>query len=110
MPAEPWEVPVPIEEHDLVTTNSKIDHDFWTVSEDQITRHHVIPRISMFFPEEAWSCPFDPTNIGKQRRMQGVFSSGQTFLKAEDWRANVESHQPMPEPWTGTTTFNLNNL
>ena len=102
----PWEVPVPVEVNDdLIATHR--NHDYWEVSGDQLIRHHVNPRINMFFPEEAWSCPVDPQQIGDMRSSRGDFLSGQTFQKEERWRVNVESHQPMPEPWTGTTTFNL---
>ena len=47
----PWEVPIPVEVNDdLVATHRS--HDYWEVSGDQLIRHHVTPRINMFFQKK----------------------------------------------------------
>jgi transposase InsO family protein len=102
-----WEIPVPEGTDDeLVVENPT--QDFWEIQGGDLIRHHIRPRIRMFFPEEAWNCPVDPMCLGDTRCTTGVFASGSTFSKEETWRCNLESHQVLPEPWTGMTKFPIN--
>jgi len=41
------------------------------------------------------------------RITEGTFASGGCFCRDESWQDNVQAHSVQPEPWTGTTKFQL---
>ena len=72
-----------------------------------LVRHHVIPRLRMFFPHDAWECPIAIDQLQDERTTHGAFVSGSDFSRTEPWRANVAAHLSQPEPWKGTTCFQI---
>ena len=103
----PVEVPVPNENEDEDCLFNQNDHDYWEFRDQCIIRHHRVPRIHMFFPNDIWEVPFEVAELDDNRHTKGQFLSGSTFERKETWRNDVAAHQPTPEPWTGTTTFFL---
>ena len=67
----------------------------------------MIPRLRVFFPEDAMDCPVDLKDISSTRTTCGICASGSAFQHQETWKENVVRHQPLPEPWTGQTVFDL---
>jgi len=100
------ETPVPADtEEELVALGVREDH--WEVSGNQLIRHHRQPRLNMFFPHEAVTCPVPFHALGNMRTILGRHVSGSLFERKEAWRNSPQSHLPQPEPWTGTTHFEI---
>ena len=98
--------PVPEEtDDDLIAVDQTRDH--WEVQGDTLIRHHVIPRLRMFFPTDAWKCPVDHSCLTGQRETIGTFVSGGEFQRMDAWNTEVQAHRAQPEPWTGTTKFQI---
>lgn len=97
------ETPIPEDADDLITTTK--DKDYWEIKGNTLVRHHVIPRLKMFFPSDAWSCPIAPKYIQEQRITQGTYVSGGCFQRDEQWTESVQAHLAQPEPWTGMSSF-----
>jgi hypothetical protein len=72
-----------------------------------LTRHHVVPRIKPFFPYDAWQCPVKLEDLESVRVTTGTFVSGGLLTREDTWTDNIQSHVPMPEPWTGKTQFTI---
>ena len=98
--------PIPVETDDELVTHDTT-HDYWEIQGMKLIRHHVQPRLEMFFPFDAWTCPAEISEINPERFTQGTFASGSNFQRHETWSNNVQSHMPQPEPWTGQTVFTL---
>ena len=62
--------PVPDDDDDELVTE-EINHDYWEVCEDQLIRHHVQPRLQLFFPFDTWSCPINLEEIAPNRMTVG---------------------------------------
>ena len=103
-----WNVPVPDAADDELTT-THVTHDFWEIQSGKLIRHHVVPRLRTFFPSDATQCPVSIKDIGQVRTTCGTYASGSAFQRQEVWQENVSSHQPLPEPWTGCTSFELSD-
>ena len=100
------DTPVPVDtDDDLVTTNT--NHDFWEIKGREVIRHHVVPRLKMFFPHDAWNCPVAMTDLQDQRLTCGTYISGGEFQRTEKWSENARAHLSQPEPWVGTTSFQI---
>ena len=100
------ETPVPVEtDDDLVAITH--NRDYWEIKGSTLVRHHVIPRLRMFFPHDAWECPIAIDQLQDERITHGAFVSGSDFSRTEPWRANVAAHLSQPEPWKGTTCFQI---
>ena len=96
--------PIPDDsDQDLVAVTPQ--HDFWEIQEGWLIRHHVTPRLRMFFPSDAWKCPVPLDVIQNQRHTEGSYITGGQFQKVEEWTKNVSAHLSQPEPWTGKTKF-----
>ena len=106
-PVDPAVVtPVP-EDTDEELITAEATRDFWELKEQCLIRHHVVPRIRMFFPTESWKCPVDVSHIANSRITTGVFMSGGQFERNEEWKDNVQAHSVQPEAWTGISKFQL---
>jgi hypothetical protein len=103
-PAVVTPVPEDIDD-DLVAVDQNRDH--WEIQGDTLIRHHVIPRLRMFFPTDAWECPVDHSCLAGQRETNGTFISGGEFQRMDAWSTEVQAHRAQPEPWTGTTKFQI---
>ena len=98
--------PIPVEsDDDLVAISSQ--RDYWEVQDKWLIRHHVVPRLHMFFPTDAWKCPLPLDAIHGLRHTEGTYVSGGPFQRVEEWRENVSAHLSQPEPWTGVTKFKV---
>lgn len=96
--------PIPDDsDQDLVAVTPQ--HDFREIQEGWLIRHHVTPRLRMFFPSDAWKCPVPLDVIQNQRHTEGSYITGGQFQKVEEWTENVSAHLSQPEPWTGKTKF-----
>ena len=84
-----WNIPVP-DAHDDELVIMKEKSDFWEIHKDQLIRHHVIPRISVFFPDDDNGCPVPVPELGDMRITSGTYASGSSFERQEQWRDNVE--------------------
>ena len=104
----PVETPIP-EDGDDELHASHQEHDYWEICGDKLLRHHVQPRLHMFFPTEPWDCPVPCELLGPDRRTKGIYLSGYQFQKLEQWRENPEAHMIAPEPWKGYTQFAIQN-
>ena len=100
------ETPVPADtEDELVAWKS--NEDSWEIVGHEVIRHHRQPRVNVFFPYDADSCPVPISALGESRIIKGRHVSGSSFQRDEKWQNNPRSHIPQPEPWTGTTHFQI---
>ena len=106
---EPHEVPVPTDEEDedLIAVNA--DQDYWEIKDKYLIRHHVIPRLKLFFPTDCSDIPVGFDELLDTRTTTGRYRNSSTFHEVEAWRQNPSAHRMMPEIWTGKTTFQLLN-
>lgn len=98
--------PVPDDTDDDLLAHAQ-SHDYWQVQGNNLIRHHVVPRIKPFFPYDAWQCPVKVDDLESGRITSGTFVSGGNLSLEDTWTDNVQSHVPMPEPWTGQTQFTI---
>ena len=98
--------PAASEEDDLILDEKMPDQ--WEIRGNQLIRHHVNQRLRVFFPHDTFECPVPFEVFLEERETTGRYISGGEFQRRENWRNNVHSHLPQPEPWTGKTTFFIN--
>ena len=86
----------------------KSQADCWEARADGrrgIIRQHRKPRLSLFTPMKVAGGPRNATTVGSVRVTVGEYADKRKFFKMDRWKTEVEPHQRMEQPWTGTTFF-----
>ena len=103
---EAFQVPVPDDDDGLMADT--FAHDHWQVTGNLLIRHHRVPRMRTFNPNEDPSCPIPMKCILPSRITQGKYRSGEPVELQETWQDNVTSHRCLADAWTGRTIFQIN--
>ena len=79
--------------------------DSWEIDGDQVIRHHVIPRSSMFSPVRT-RCPVPITELSTARVTVMTTPDGRTEEQyTPNWKNALEAHRETTVEWTGKTIF-----
>ena len=92
------------------TTNLDVDH--WEFNTTTWIRHHVVPRRTLFAPDELADDPQGPTSRDFQdtRTTLAKLEDGTTESIEDNWRNPLQKSKQLfidGQLWTGTTTFML---
>lgn len=79
--------------------------DSWQVEGDQVIRHHVVPRSSMFSPARA-RCPIPVAELSSARLTVMVRPDGTVEEQyTPNWKNGLEAHRDTVDTWTGRSVF-----
>lgn len=79
--------------------------DTWTVTAEEVVRHHVNPRTSLFSPART-GCPVPISQLSMARMTVMTDKDGRTEEQfTPNWKNSLESHRKTDKPWTGKTGF-----
>lgn len=92
------------------------ERDYWSMTNDTLTRVHRTPGTELFVPEEfdpnetdhlhATSCPF-PTEYLDVWRLTKTDIHEIADSEVLDFRFGEQRSRELPDSWTGTTTFDI---
>ena len=74
-------------------------------NEEVVERQHNKQRFELFTPMKVAGGPRNATTVGSVRVTVGEYADKRKLLKMDRWKTEVEPHQRMEQPWTGTTFF-----
>ena len=78
--------------------------DEWTLFGDELTRHHKVPRRTLFTPACVQDCPVSPELLS-DKRVCVVHRAGTKKVWRDNWRSVQHPHKDIDELWTGETKF-----
>ena len=80
--------------------------DEWTVFGDTLTRHHHVPRRTLFTPCCTTDCPVDVHLLTSSRETSARFRGESTVLR-DSWKQVAHPHRDLAQSWTGVTKFKI---
>ena len=80
--------------------------DEWTVFGDTLTRHHHVPRRTLFTPCCTTDCPVDVHLLTSSRETSVRFRGESTVLR-DSWKQVAHPHRDLAQSWTGVTKFKI---
>ncbi|WP_288992749.1 DNA (cytosine-5-)-methyltransferase, partial [uncultured Marinobacter sp.] len=83
-----------------------VDHDFWTVSGDLITRHHKVPRQHLYTPkQDEFPMPFEYIDIFRTTRTDLETTKEKTVQ--DYWTTDTTDGTKLSNYWKGATQFQV---
>ena len=79
--------------------------DYWEVKDEEVIRHHRVPRRALFSPTGVAGCPLELSKLSSSRTTVMKFDKGPVQTFNDNWRTTALPRQTMTTLWTGTTTF-----
>ena len=88
------------------TKGRRPQEDYWELLDNQVVRHHRVPRRGLFIPTGVPGCPVSVSHLASQRTTLQAFQHTQrTQTLVDDWRTSPTPAKCTPHQWTGSTTF-----
>ena len=79
--------------------------DYWEIKDEEVIRHHRIPRRALFSPKGVAGCPVELSKLSSGRTTTMKFEKGPVRTYSDNWRTTALPRQTMTSLWTGTTSF-----
>ena len=90
-----------------MTTSESGQCDFWERGKGKIIRHHNIPRVLLFNLQD-YDCPIPKHTLSPECKAEVHYEDGTFETITYDWRDH--HHTQLKQPWTGHTTFMIQNV
>ena len=103
--SDEWYTPSHLEE-DSTRDDEEAKNDFWTITGEFIHRHHVVPRVKLYVPQEE-TFPIPTKYIDVTRTTHTSFDVLMEKHMEDFW--NVDGARKLSDAWTGFTRFILMN-
>eukprot|EP00435_Cladocopium_sp_Y103_P027783 s3983_g6.t2 len=76
-----------------------------TVKDNEVIRHHRVPRRALFSPSGVAGCPLHLSKLSSSRTTLMKSEQGPVQTYTDNWRTTALPRQTMTTLWTGTTIF-----
>ena len=101
--SDEWKTPSHLQE-DSTRDDEEANNDFWTITGDFIYRHHVVPRVNLYVPqEESFPIPLKYIDVTRTTHT----SLDVLIEKHIEGYSNLDGEKEVSDGWTGFTRFIL---